>query len=117
MSELKIRAATEKGKGPSMEVAVDFPDDVAGVVKKYGEAPTYSRVRAAFVIDMQSIIRTGITAKKKSTEVAQLLEEYKPGVKAKGKTVVEKAESALASLSESEKADLLAKFGVGKGKK
>lgn len=110
MPELKIKATTEKGKGPSGEVTIDFPNSTAGLVKAYGEEPTYSRARASFVIDIQSVIRSAIKAGKKGKAIQDIVDEYKPGVKARGRSQSEKAEDLVSKLSDAEKRELFAKF-------
>lgn len=115
MSELNITATTDKGAGPKATVKLDFPDTTRELITKYGEEAVYSRARASFVIDIQSMMRSAIKGEKKQNEIQKLVEEWKPGVKAKGRSTAEKAEDLLSKLTDEEKAALLAKFAQGKG--
>ena len=100
--------AKDTKSGKSAVVEYDIPDDLSGLVEIFGEDVVVARCRAAFVIDIQSIIRSNLKAEKTEDEVATAVAEWKPGVRAAGKSKSEKIMDQFKDLSDDAKKELLA---------
>jgi len=113
MSLQEISAQVTKGTRANVPYTVkyDVPETVNEAITRYGEEIVYSRFAASFVIDLQAFMRGQIQKDEATPESVQLaVTEWKPGMKKRGKSVVEKLQDMLASLSDEERAALLAEF-------
>lgn len=111
MSLMKIEAKLQGGEPVTAEY--DVGDTLAEAVEKFGEDRVYSRYRAAIIIDIQAYMR-GLLKQTdpglNGEQIATLVGQWQPGVKARGKTGVEKASEIWARLSEEERAAFLAEI-------
>jgi hypothetical protein len=118
MSLQEIDAKVTKGEraGQVFTAKVEIPDsiDEALALERSGAWPTgavYSRFAASLIIDVQSAMRTAIGKDGATAELVQAaVGDWKPGVKAKGKTVVEKLQDMMGKLTEEERRALLEEF-------
>ena len=79
---------------------------------EFGDEVVFSRAKASLVIDLQAYIR-GLLKQdppKTAEEIAKLVAEWRPGVKARGKTLEEKIAHLFGQLSEEKKAELLSRY-------
>jgi hypothetical protein len=88
----------------------ELPEDLQGLIAKFGEDSVVSNARASYVIAAQAFGRRHID--KSQDELQQLFAAYNPNDRSPAvkKTPFERASSALASLSAEEKAELLARL-------
>jgi hypothetical protein len=121
MSNREITAkAGQEEDAPSATVVYDFGDDLEEAVELFGADVVYKRFLAAATVDIQALIRRGLTRVDKdkqpnpmSTEELQTqVSEWKPGVTKARKSKTEKAQEAFESLSEEERNALLASLGL-----
>ena len=96
--------------GPTVTVDFDLDETLKEAVDRYGEAIVFSRYRASLVIDLQAYMRIMIKAKKTNDEIQAAVSEWKPGVKAKGRSPAERARDLFQKLSPEERRALLEEF-------
>lgn len=113
MSIQEITAKVTKGDRANVEYTIkhDVPETLGEAVSRFGEEIVYSRFLASYVIDLQAFMR-GQIAKDEFTldKMQEAVNNWRPGLKKRGKSVTEKLQEMLASLSEEERAALLAEF-------
>jgi len=113
---MKVTAKVEKpGEGVSgdpVSVEYNFGDTIADMIKNFGEDVIQSRARASLVIDLQAFIRRQINAKKSLKEIQAAVKDWKPGVKAAGKTPAEKLQALLEGKTQEEKMQILQDAGL-----
>lgn len=90
----------------------DFGDNLAEARELFGDEVVFSRAKASLVIDVQAYIRALLKQDppKEAEEIAKLVSEWRPGVKARGKTLEEKIAHLFGQLSEEKKAELLSRY-------
>lgn len=89
-------------------VNVNLPENLEEAKTQYSEDVVFSNVMSSVVIALQSFIRTQIKKDAATLESVQLaVDSWKPGVKVRGRTPLEKAQAILASLSPEDRAELL----------
>lgn len=116
MASITARLGKDKDS-KSITVEFDLPDDIDGLIQKFGEPSVLSRARAAYVVDLQAFVRglaredaEGKTKNQKQIQAA--VDEWQPGEKKKGKSPVDKAKDQLDKLSPGERDALLTKMGL-----
>lgn len=120
--EISAKAGTEDD-APSATVRYDLGDNLDEAVELFGADVVYRRFVAAATIDIQAMIRRGLTrtegegdAKKPAPmtqeELQAAVSEWKPGQTKPRKSKGEKALDAFNELSDEEKAELLKQLGV-----
>ena len=92
-------------------VTYDFGKDMATSVEKFGENVVHSKFVQSAIIDLQSLIRRLLKAGKTDDEINAEVSGWKPGAKVTvRKSGKEKALDALGSLSEEDRAAILAQY-------
>lgn len=102
MKTVEIKAKTAK-MTDHIKVEYALPENSAEAIKKYSEDVVFSRFKSALVIDVQSVMR-GAMDEEKSVEdntkaCQEAVDKFTPGVKAVGKTDLEKAKAAFDKLT------------------
>lgn len=109
----------------SVEVEYNFGETLAEAVELFGEEVVFSRFKAAAVVDLQALIRRGLTPKtdkegneiesaKTDEEIAASVAEWKPGVKqVTRKSKAEKIKDLVADMSDEDREALLASIMAG----
>lgn len=102
---MEISAKTKAGA--TVTVNYELPEDLAGLIAKYGEAVVFSNAKSALVIGLQALLRRNID--KPQEEVQAAVDAYVPGVRASGprQSTFEKLQNSVGSLSEEEKKELI----------
>lgn len=106
MSKVVVTAKLTGGEPQSVEF--DFGDSLAESVELYGEEVVYGKYKANAIIDLQSFMRTQM--KKDDFDASELqgqVDEWKPGLKAKGKSTSERIAELFDKLSPEERAAFL----------
>ena len=98
--------------GEPVECDFDLDEKLQDAVDRYGEAIVFSRYRAQLIIDLQAYMRSLIKNDKVEDEIKTLVLEWRPGIKAKGKTPAEQAKDLFSKLTAEERADLLAEYNL-----
>ena len=106
----KVAAPDEGVSGEDHTVVVDFPENVEEAVDTWGDEVTFQQIKAAVVVSLQSFIRGLIKQKKSQAEIQEAAANWKPGIRARGKTPQEKILEQFAGLSADEKKRLLEQF-------
>ena len=106
-------SAKTKDHPETVTVNYEIPEDLAGLVEKFGEETVASNARGAVIISLQAFIRRHID--KPQEELQELASAWRPDTRmpAVKKSAFERATSALGSLSAEEKAELLRKLQAG----
>lgn len=92
-------------------VKVDLPDSTQEAITRYGEELVYNRLMASLTIDLQSAMRTQIRKEDFSVEKLEAhIAEWRPKLKARGRSVPEKITDMLAKLSPEEREAVLAQY-------
>lgn len=90
---------------------IDLPETIDEAREKWGDEITFSHLNANIVIAAQGAMRALIRKDTATPETVQVgMADWKPGVKARGKSAKEKAMDLFSSLSPEEKAELLAEL-------
>lgn len=117
MSEIKVKSGTGE---QAVTVSVDYaiPDTVAGLVDKYGEEQVVSLAGRALVLQVQAMVRQKVATGANGDALQAAVDAWVPGVRgpATKKSPYERAESALAHLSQDELAALLKEYKGKHGK-
>lgn len=102
--------ATKKGEERVVQVEWDLPEDMKGLVDKFGEEVVANAASAQLTIGLQAFIRRHF--EKSDEEIQDLVNGYVPGVRGPvvKKTPLEKATAALSAMSAEDRAALLAKL-------
>ena len=86
----------------------NLPENLEEAKEMYGEELAFSNVMSSVIIGLQSFMRTQIKKDGATVESVQIaVDAWKPGVKVRGRTPLEKAQAILASLSPEDRAELL----------
>lgn len=106
MAEVQIAAKT--GDSKPVSVGFDFGDSDDAMLAKFSPKIVCSYARAAMKVALQDVIRSGITGKKPTSEIAKDVAGHKFDEKKRGKSKAEKLASQFDSLDPEEKKRLLA---------
>jgi hypothetical protein len=109
---------TSPDEGVSAEehiVTVEIPETTDEAVELYGEEVTYQQFKAALVVSLQGYIRGLIKQKKSADEIQKLATEWKPGLRARGKSPQEKLMEQWQKLSPDERSRLMETFMSSQG--
>jgi hypothetical protein len=124
MSKREISAkAGQDDDSPSATVTYDLGETLDEAVELFGAEVVFRRFSAAATIDIQAMIRRGLTrtegegdAKKPNPMTAEELQAqvdaWKPGMAKPRKSKSEKAMDAFNDLSDDDKAELLKQLGL-----
>ena len=95
------------------KVSFDMPENLQGLIEKFGEETVYSNAVGAFVISLQALARRHI--EKSDEEIQELVTNWNPNVRSPAvkQTALEKAKSALKQMSAEDRAALLASLQAG----
>src|SRR5690606_31006627 len=115
--------AGNEDNAPSATVYYDFGENLEEAVELFGAEAVYRRFVAAATIDIQAMIRRGLTrmegtgTEKRPNPMTQeelqaMVDEWKPGAAKPRKSKAEKAAEAFEALSEEEKQALLKQLGL-----
>jgi len=113
MQEREVKAKVTSGErsGIQYSVTVSWPENLQEATDAWSEEAVYSRATAAFVIDLQSFMRSEIQSD--DFDEGQLQERsasWKPGTRARGKSRAQKTEDLLNQLTDEERASLLQRY-------
>lgn len=105
----------------SLKITFDMPENVKEAIDHHtaqglnGEDIVFSRYKASLIIDLQAFMRShmkGDDAVTTSDALQALVDEWKPGTKAKGKSPAEKVRDLFGRLSAEEREEVLAELGL-----
>jgi len=106
-----MEVSAKKGKdGEAIAVDFNFGDDLKAMSGLFGDDVVFANARANMIVGLQSVIRAGIEAGNSKAQIQKAANEWKPGVKKRGKPKSEKLRDEFEKLSAEEKAALLAKL-------
>lgn len=92
-------------------VKYDLPETIREATDRWGEEVVYSRFKASLVIDLQAFMRSHIGKDDfVPGDLQAKVNEWKPEVRAKGKTMAERVQEMLGKLSPEDRAALLAEL-------
>jgi len=117
----EVKAKTEvNGKKVEAAVTYDFGDDldsfVAIITKKGGQDGNkiaHAMCRASGVITIQDVIRAGLKAGKSKADIQKEVDDYKFGVKKRGRSKAEKMRDDFENLNPDERKELLSRLTSG----
>lgn len=117
MSEIKVKTGKDE-TAQTVTVQYDIPTSVAGLVDKYGEEQVVALASRAITLAVQANVRQKVTAGVTGDALQAAVDAWVPGVRAESakKSPYERAESALAHLSQDELAALLKEYKGKHGK-
>lgn len=106
-------SAKKKDSDKVVTVNYDLPEDLDGLVAKFGAEAVAGAATDAFVISIQSVIRRHFD--KSQEEIQDIVSAWMPGQRSAAvkKSPLEKAKDALSKMTAEERAALLAELGVG----
>lgn len=111
VQQISAKVTSGSRSGEVFTANKELPETLEEAVKMYTEEVVFSNVMSSIVIALQGYMRTQI---KKDNATAQTIQEavdsWKPGIKVRGRTPLEKAQAILAGLSAEDRAELLAEL-------
>ncbi len=113
MSEV-VSVGAKITDGPECQVNFTMDNTTEEAITRYGEDVVFSRYKASLVIDLQSFLRGQMKTDppKTADEIQGAVDEWAPGVKAKGRSPAERARDIFGKLSEDDRKALLEEFGA-----
>lgn len=110
MAEIK---ATKKDADKTVIVDYAMPENLQGLVEKFGEEAVASAAVDSFTISIQALIRRNFD--KSQEEIEEVVNSWQPGVRGpvSKKTPLEKAQAALRAMSDEDRQALLAQLTGG----
>jgi len=112
MATQEVSARVE-GNERVVSVNFDFGENLLDAAERYGEDVVFTRYVAAAKVDLQSILRRGISAGKTDSEIEDMCKAWKPGTRTVvGKSDMEKARDAIGRMTPEEKAKLFEDLGL-----
>lgn len=107
------QVTAKKGKdGTPVTVDVDFGDNLAAMVSKFGQDVVFNHARGSITVALQGWIRSQLDAEppKTADQIIAAAKDWKPGQRKQGKSPQEKAKEQLAKLSPEQRAALLKEY-------
>ena len=105
----KEEVSAKLADGEPVKVQFDFGEPGA-MAAKFGGEVVESFAKSGIRVAVQDVIRGGIKAGKKPAEIQKLVDDYKPGVRKKGKSKAEKLQDSFKELTPEERKALLARL-------
>lgn len=100
-----VEVTAKKGaEGTPYSVDYDFGEDLDGMVELFGDEVVFHHARSSMVVALQGIVRNCESQEDAEKKAA----EWKPGIRAKGKSQSEKMLESFEKMDESTKEALLA---------
>lgn len=95
--------------GKEMTVEWAAPKDLDDAVRMYGKEVVFNQAVAALRVAIQGIVRNAMGSEEPKTQkqIQQLVTDYKPGIRVRGKSPQEKIAETYAKMSKEEKAALI----------
>jgi hypothetical protein len=96
-------------------VQYDLPNDLDGLVKRFGKEVVANHAIAALKVAIQGVTRNALAATepvKTDREIQALVTAYKPGIRVRGKTPQEKIAEGFGKLTPEQKKALLKQLGA-----
>jgi hypothetical protein len=106
----KIVAQTTE-PAASVEFDYDVPENLAGMVERFGEEVVYSHVKRSVVIAAQGAARGLMKGGKDGAEIQTAMQTWKPGEPRTVKSAQDKISALIEKLSPEEREALLADLG------
>jgi len=106
----KVPITAKFSKSEPVTVTYDFGEDDAQFLSKFSEKVVCSYARAGMRIALQDLVRAGIKAKKSAQSIQKEADDWKPGIRKRGKSKAEKIADQMNALTPDEKKTLLAKL-------
>ena len=106
---VKVRAGRD---AEPQEVTYSIGSSLDELVAQFGEEVVASKAREKIIINLQDYLRNNLKNPSKDgpTDLQSLADSWKPGVRAPGKSKVDKAQNLLAALSPEERAAILEQY-------
>lgn len=113
--DVKVTANDEKGNQVGT-VTVDWKvgTKLSDLVKQFGEEVVANNALAALKVALQGLLRSAIHDKKTAKECQKIADEFKPGIRARGKSPQEKIAEQFAGLDPEQRKALLKSLSGGK---
>jgi hypothetical protein len=110
---MKIETSASGDKDArSITLEYEFGQNLDETAKIFGKELTYNKAVAQMKVDFQSAVRTKLKAGTADKEIVEQMRDWKPGMRAPGKSKVEKLQGLFNSLSPEEKAALRKQMGL-----
>lgn len=113
--EVKVTANDDKGK-PIGSATVDWKVEpkLQPLIKQFGEEIVVNYAVSALKVALQGQLRASLADGKTPKELQKIADEFKPGIRARGKSPQEKIMDQFAGLDEETKRKLLKALSTGK---
>lgn len=106
----KTEVSAKHGESDKVKINFDFGENLEDMAKKFGDEVAFSYARSAMTVAVQDVIRSGIKAEKTPAQIQREADNWKPGVKKRGKSKAEKLAESFAQLSDDDKKAMLARL-------
>jgi hypothetical protein len=107
MPNLEVSAKIGKD-GKPVTVNYDLPNDLPGLIKKFGEEVVKAHAKGSIVVALQGFMRLKMQKGEKAAEVQKSVNEWKPNTRTPGKSALEKTRDMLGKLDPELRKQLLA---------
>lgn len=109
LTTIKLKAARKKGDKTVPTIEFDFGTNTADAMVKFGSDVVHAGFIATARQQLSDFARALLTRKKNPLSLDQVREEivgWKPGIKRRGKTQLQKAQELIAALTPEERAQI-----------
>jgi hypothetical protein len=113
MKTVKVSAKVGKD-GKPFEVDYKLGENLAELAKQFGEAVVYNNACSAIIVGLQGVIRGHLAKNKKSAEITEAVNKWKPGSRQPAKPPQEKLKEQFGKMSPEERKALLAELSKTK---
>ena len=109
--EIKVR---HPKSNKEMTLQWDCPTDLDALVKRFGKEVIANHAIAALRVAVQGIARGAMGGDKAKSprEIQQMITDYKPGIRVRGKTPQEKISETFSKMSPEQKKELLRRLSA-----
>lgn len=106
---MEIKAKLSKDPSKNVTVNYDLPEDLDGLVGRFGKEVVASNAVDSIVISVQALCRRALEKGKTAAEIQQAVSEWSPKVGTRGpaKSAFERVSENLGKLSEEERKELI----------
>jgi len=101
--------STKTGELESVITSFDIDELIDDAVARYGHEVVHSRYKAQLIIDLQAFIRTKMKAGIDAAAIQASVDSWKPGVKSRPKSALEKADDFLSKLTDEQREELFSR--------
>jgi len=102
--------STKTGDLEAVVIQFEIDEAIDDATARYGHEVVHSRYKAQLIIDLQAFIRTKLKAGIDASTIQTSVDSWKPGVKSRPKSALEKADDFLSKLTDEQRDEILGRY-------